>query len=366
MAYSDRPVWTDFSQKELERLQITLPDQAVYRQVKENWDSVAKPLDSLGSFEEIIARIGAISGSAEIDLSRKAVLIFCGDNGIVEEGVSQSGPEVTAAVAKKMGQMCSSVGKMAKQAGADTIVVDIGMQKAEPTPGVLNNKIRCGTRNFLKEPAMTKQETVRAICTGIDLVYDCKKQGYGLIATGEMGIGNTTTSAALAAVLLGCEPERVTGRGAGLDDRRLARKKQVIRQAITQYDLKPGDPLTALQIVGGLDIAGLVGVCMGGALFHVPVVLDGVIALTAALTAERLLPGTKEFLIASHKGKEPAMKQLLSALELEAVIDGKLALGEGTGAVMLFALLDMALCIYENRVTFSDIRIEKYQRYEEQ
>lgn len=252
---------------------------------------------------------------------------------------------------------------MAKRVGAVTIPVDIGIDHSDSIPGVRNEKIRCGTRNFRKEPAMTEEETVKAIVTGIKLVQECKKAGYTLLATGEMGIGNTTTSSAVAAALLQCDPVTVTGKGAGLTEEGLIRKQQIILEAIQNYHLYEADPFTILRTVGGFDIAGLVGVCVGGALFHLPIVLDGVISMVAALVAERLFPGTREYLLPSHKGKEPAVELLMKELRMEPVIDGKMALGEGTGAVMLFALLDVVLQLYETGTTFSGMQMTPYERF---
>ena len=209
---------------------------------------------------------------------------------------------------------------------------------------------------------MLEAEAIRAIATGIDMAFLCKKAGYKILATGELGIGNTTTSSAVAAALLKCEVPKVTGRGAGINDTGLARKQKVIEEAIQTYDLYHADALTILRTVGGLDIAGLVGLCIGGAMCHLPIVLDGVISMVAALLAEQLVPGTKEYYIPSHKGKEPAIEMLAKELELEPVIDGNMALGEGTGAVMMFALLDVALSIYQGKTTFNDIRIGQYER----
>ncbi|MDE6844921.1 MAG: nicotinate-nucleotide--dimethylbenzimidazole phosphoribosyltransferase [Lachnospiraceae bacterium] len=338
-------------------------DEKIYRKVLQNWDAIAKPLDGMGRFETITAQIGAVMGSDEIDISKKAVIIMCADNGIVEEGISQSGQEVTAAVAEQMGKGLSSVGRMAASIGADTIPIDIGINHEEPISGVFDRKIRCGTRNFSKEPAMTEEEAVRAIKAGIEVVSDCKTKGYRLLATGEMGIGNTTTSSAVAAALLQCSVDDVTGRGAGLSDEKLIHKRKIIAEAIEKYDLAGAEPLRVLRTVGGLDIAGLAGVCIGGAVHHIPIVLDGVISMTAALLADRIAPGTVKCLIASHKGKEPAVSRLMRELGIEPVIDGQMALGEGTGAVMMMSLLDMALCIYHERTLFSDIRVEQYERY---
>lgn len=390
----ERPFWnseTAYTWESLLSLKIDRPDEEIRRKVLANWDRVAKPLNGMGRFEDLTAQIGAVLRTEKIDIAKKAVIIMCADNGIVAEGVSQSGQEVTLAVVKNMTNKQSSVGRMAETVRADTIPVDIGINCQEKIPGVLDKKIRCGTRNFNKEPAMTREETLKAIFTGIELVFDCKEKGYGILATGEMGIGNTTTSSAVAAALLGCDAEEVTGRGAGLSDEGLICKLRVIAEALTRYHLRDKEEggkietqrrsertaaqrgvgvedarmraLHVLETVGGLDIAGLVGVCMGGALFRVPIVLDGVISMVAALLAERMLPGTRDYFIPSHKGKEPAAEKIAKELKLHPVIDGEMALGEGTGAVMMFALLDLALAVYQEGASFSDIRVEQYRRY---
>ncbi len=349
---------------DIENLIITKPDENIYKITQDNWDSIAKPIDGMGRFEKIIDQIGAIQGNPKIDISKRAVIIMCADNGIVAEGVSQSGQEVTFSVAKSMAKNQSSVGKMATMIGADTIPVDIGINSREKINGVLDRKVRCGTRNFASEPAMTEKEMLTAIETGIDIVRSCKEDGYRLLATGEMGIGNTTTSSAVVAALLGCDANLVTGKGAGLDSKGLHTKTNVIKNALKKYNLYEADVFTVLRTVGGLDIAGLVGICIGGAIYHIPIVLDGVISMVAALCAERMVCGVKDYIISSHSGKEPAVKLLSEALGLTPVIDGQLALGEGTGAVMMFSLLDMAMIIYRDRTTFSDIKVEQYERYE--
>lgn len=359
----EKPIWNSYTREELAKLTIKAPNQNIYSKILRNWDKVAKPIDGMGRFETLTAQIGAIQGKETIEISKKAVIIMCADNGIVEEGISQSGQEVTLAVLKNMAEKKSSVGKMAELIGADTIPVDIGVNHKGNIPGVLDKKLLYGTRNFKNQPAMTEEETIKAIFTGIEIVWDCKENGYQLLATGEMGIGNTTTSSAITAALLGCEVAEVTGRGAGLSDEKLRHKQEIIENAIKKYELKKADALQILRTVGGLDIAGLTGVCIGGALFQIPIVLDGVISMVAALLAEHIAAGTKSYLIPSHKGKEPAVKLLMNTLKLEPVIDGNMALGEGTGAVMMFSLLDMALRVYQDRTTFSDIQIEPYERF---
>ncbi|MCM1134034.1 MAG: nicotinate-nucleotide--dimethylbenzimidazole phosphoribosyltransferase [Clostridium sp.] len=352
-----------YTAEALRELKIDAPNEEIRKKVLKNWDNVAKPIDGMGRFEALTAQIGAICGSEEIDISKKAVVIMCADNGIVEEKVSQSGQEVTLAVAKNMARKRSSVGRMAETIGADTIPVDIGINCREKIPGVLDRKIRCGTRNFRREPAMTQEEALRAVFTGIEIAAECREKGYKIIATGEMGIGNTTASSAVAAALLGCEAAEVTGRGAGLSDEGLLRKQRIIAEAIEKYELRDADALRVLAAVGGLDMGGLAGICIGGAIFHMPVVLDGVISMAAALAAERLAPGTRAYLLPSHKGKEPVAERLSRELGISPVIDGGMALGEGTGAVMMLALLDMALAVYWEGAAFSDICVEKYERF---
>ena len=359
----ERPIWINYTKEELNQLIIGTPDEAVREQAFKNWDKIAKPLNGMGRFEVLIAKIAAIVKSDTIDISKKAVVIMCADNGVVEEGISQSEQKVTIAVSGMMGQRISSVCHMAKVIGADTIPVDVGINFDGMIQGVLNKKVCLGTRNFMKEPAMTEAEVVQAISVGIEMVASCKEAGYKILATGEVGIGNTTTSSAVATALLQCDASEVTGRGAGLSDDGLVRKQQVIETAVQKYDLYHAEPFTVLQTVGGLDIAGLVGICIGGAMYDVPIVLDGVISMSAALLAERMFPGIKKFYIPSHIGKEPAIKRIAEELELEPVIEGKLALGEGTGAVMMFPLLDMALSVYRNRTTFEDINLEQYKRF---
>lgn len=342
---------------------IDIPDKKIEQEIKANWDRVAKPLDGLGEFEGLLARIGAILGSSEIDIGKKAVIVMCADNGVVAEGVSQSGQEITAAVTENLGKRNTSVCKMAKAVGTEIFPVDVGVNTDRIFPGVISRKVKKGTSDFLLEPAMSEEEAMQAVRVGMELVKECKEAGYTLLGTGEMGIGNTTTSAAMAAALLSVSPEIVVGRGAGLSDEGLATKRRVIADALEKYQLRGTEPMRILCSVGGLDIAGLCGVFLGGAKYHMPIVADGVISAVAALTAERLCPGTKEFIIPSHKGKEPASELLMRELGLSPVLDAGLALGEGTGAVMMFSLLDIAMTLYETGATFADFEIEEYHRF---
>ena len=334
-----------------------------FRQIKQNWDAIAKPLDSLGKFEPLTAKIGAVQRTAHPKADKNALLVFCADNGIVEEGVSQSDKSVTRICAENIAQGKTAAGIMARRSATDIIAVDIGIDSDEVLPGVLNRKIRKGTRNFLKDFAMTESETEKAVQTGIELVSRCKNQGYDILCVGEMGIGNTTTSAAVAALLLGKSAAELAGRGAGLSDEGLRRKISVIQQAVEKYAAFADEPLKVLSAVGGFDIAGMTGVCLGAKKYGVPVVLDGVISLVAALVAERTESGVADYLIPSHKSREPAAQLIMEELKLDAVLDADMALGEGSGAVLVLGILQTVIDVYEKSVPFADSGVEQYKRF---
>ena len=338
--------------------QIRPLDEHAMEQAKKQWNSIAKPLHSLGKLEEHIIRIAGITGDSDVKIEEKALIVMCADNGVVEEGVTQTGQEVTAIVAENFLSGETSAAIMCKKAGARILPIDIGMAGKTKVP---DHKVACGTRNFAKEPAMTREQALQSILTGVRIVEEQKKAGVELLATGEMGIGNTTTSSAVLAALLQIDPEKVTGRGAGLTSAGLSRKIQVIRQALALHKPDANDPVDVLAKVGGFDIGGLAGVYLGAAKMHLPVLIDGFISGTAALLACRLCPEAKEYMIASHKSKEPGMQILLKALGLSASLDCDMCLGEGTGAVAFFPVLDMAAAVYRQMSTFADIQVEEYQ-----
>ena len=330
---------------------------------KDRWNHVAKPLHSLGKLEEMIVRIADIQQTADVCLSPRCVLVFCGDHGVVEEGVTQSGQEVTALVAKSIAEGTANVNLMASAAQADVFAVDMGM--AQDVPGTIRLKNAYGTENMAKGPAMTRSQTEAAVRSGIDLVGQMKEKGYCLIATGEMGIGNTTASTALACALLGLEPGDIVGRGAGLSDSGLTRKQNAIERALFINHPDPHDPMDMLAKVGGYEIAGMVGAFLGGMRYRVPVVIDGVISAVAALTAVRICPECRKFLLPSHMSREPAMVKIVQELGLDPIIHADMALGEGTGAVALFPLLDMAHRVYAGEHTFDDLGMDAYTPQEE-
>ena len=334
-------------------------DQNAAAECRRRWDSIAKPLHSLGWMEDVCAIIAAAQHSSEIVTNKKILVPMCADNGIVAEGVTQTGQEVTAIVAENFLDEKSCAAIMCRVSGADIFPIDIGM--AVDTPRVEKRKIAYGTKNFAKEPAMTKEEAVKALEVGIRLVGELKEKGYRLIATGEMGIGNTTTSSAVAASLLGVPAEEMTGRGAGLSSAGLEKKISVIRDAIERWDLTKADPLTVLSHVGGFDIAGICGMFLGGAYFHVPVLIDGFISSVGALLATRLAPASVSYMIASHVSKEPAAHRILNEIGLTPALHASMCLGEGSGAVAVFPLIEMAADIYHKMSTFEQIQVEAYQ-----
>ena len=250
---------------------------------------------------------------------------------------------------------------MARKAGAEVIPVDIGVARPVVGEHIRQCCIRRGTANMTKGPAMTREEAAKAIMIGVELVGELKEKGVRLLATGEMGIGNTTTSSAIVSVLLGKDPAEVTGRGAGLTSEGLERKIHAIETAIAVNQPDPTDGLDVLHKVGGLDIAGLAGVFLGGAYYRIPVLVDGFISSAAALAAAAICPTAKDYMLASHASNEPAGRMVLEALGLEPFLYAGMCLGEGTGAVAVMPLLEMGAAVYREMCTFEATDIEAYE-----
>ena len=327
-------------------------------QARMRWDAVAKPLRSLGRLEDLIAQIADIQGTPDVRIDKRCALIFCGDHGVVREGVSQSGSEVTALVAKSIAEGTGNVNLMADAAQMDVFAVDMGMIAS--VPGTIDRRTDAGTADMTQGSAMTRAQAEQAVQAGIDLMGDMKERGYQIIVVGEMGIGNTTAAAAITSVLLDLPAETVTGRGAGLSDAGLERKIEAIRRAIQANRPDRDDPLDVLAKLGGFEIAGMVGAYLGGARHGLPAVVDGIVSAAAALTAVRICPGTKGFMLPSHAGRGKMADALMNALGLRPVLDADLALGEGTGGVLLLPLLDMALRVYHGPHTFAALGMKAY------
>lgn len=330
---------------------------------QQRWNQVAKPLHSLGRLEDLVVQLAGIQRTVDVRIDKRCALVFCADHGVAAEGVAQSASDVTALVARSIAQGTANINRMAAASGTDVFAIDMGM--LSPVEGTVNGRIACGTQNMARTPAMTRKQAQDAVQAGIDLVEEMNNRGYQLIATGEMGIGNTTAATAMACALLGAAPDEWTGRGAGLSDAGLARKRSVIRQALKLHQPDGNDPLDVLSKVGGFEIAGMAGAFLGGSRHGVPVIIDGVISAVAALTAARMDPAAAECMLPSHLSREPAMARIMEALGLQPILHADMALGEGTGAVALIPLLDMALKVYHSAHTFDDLGMAPYVPQEE-
>lgn len=341
------------------------------RLAKAHWDSIAKPIDSLGLLEDHVVKLCCIAKSpTPYDLQKKALVVFCGDHGVVSEGVTQTGKEVTRIVSENFAKGCSTVNIMARTAGADVYPVDIGMdtprypEKKLVQGAVIDRKVARGTKNIAKEAAMTVEQCKKALAVGTEIVKELKEKGYSILATGEMGIGNTTPTSALAAIFLEQPAEKVTGKGAGLSDEGILKKRRAVQQAALRVKEKGlTDPVEILAEAGGYEIAGMAGLFLGGMKYRIPVVIDGAISAVAALVAYKMNPCTADFMLASHVSAESAGELALKELGLKAMVYGKLCLGEGTGAVTLFPLLDMAMEVYRRMGTFEAYQIDPYERF---
>lgn len=339
--------------------EIRPPEESAAQAAQKQWASCAKPLGSLGLLEDTITAIAALTSSAQVQLTPRTVLVLCADNGVVAQGVSQSGSEVTAIVARALAAGQSNVCRMAAVASCKVLPVDMGIRDFAPVPGVHASRIGNGTADITLGPAMTRAQAEQAILAGMELVRQQKEAGMQLLATGEMGIGNTTTATAMTCALLGRTPREMTGRGAGLSDEGLCRKRNAIERALAVNQPDAEDPVDVLAKVGGFDLAGLCGVFLGGALYRVPVLMDGAISAAAALCAVRLCPAASGAVFATHQSAEPAGKWLLQALGKQPLITAEMRLGEGTGAVAAMPLLDMALAVYQGS-TFADYGMQPY------
>ena len=338
---------------------ITPPDEDMRAAAHEHWASRAKPLGGLGELENIIEDAAALTGSIMPDIGLRTLFVLCADNGIVSHGVTQTDSSVTRAVAENLVLNRTSACCMARTADCRVVPVDMGI-KGGTVEGTLNRRMGDGTADFTLGPAMSEEQLLNAIQAGILLVREEKARRTGLICTGEMGIGNTTTSSAVASVLLSESVEKMTGRGAGLSDEGLKRKCEVIRRGIEVNRPDKNDVLDTLAKLGGFDIAGMCGLFLGGAIECVPVIADGFISTVAALCAVKLCPMASKAIFASHLSGEGAAAIVLNALGKKPMINASMRLGEGTGAVASLPLWDMAMSVYRDCYSFTDGGIEQY------
>lgn len=318
-------------------------------------DRLTKPRGALGVLEVLGVRLAAVAGACPPPVPEPAtVAVFAGDHGVLAEGVSPWPQEVTAQMVANLCAGGAAVNVLARHAGARVVVVDVGVASAlDDAPGLVIRKVRAGTDNLAHGPAMTRDEAALALGVGAAVAADAVAGGARCLLTGDMGIGNTTPSAAVVAAFTGQAPEEVTGRGTGIDDRTWARKVEVVRAAVDR--LPPGavdDPLGVLASVGGLEIAALAGFVVGGAAARVPVLVDGVVALAGVLVAAALAPVAVDFCFAGHRSPEPGASAALAALGLHPVLDLGMRLGEGTGACLALPVLQAAAKVLREMATF--------------
>jgi nicotinate-nucleotide--dimethylbenzimidazole phosphoribosyltransferase len=345
-------MWKQAS-KQIQPLEKSWLDRAKIRV-----DSLTKPRGSLGFLEKIAERVVAIRQEEIPVLEKKEVFVFVGDHGVVSEGVSAYPQGVTAAMVKNFLHGGAAINVLARCVGAQVSVIDIGMaEDLQDAPGLIQRKIRKGTGNIAKEPAMTVEQAQKAMNVGVEMAEEAYARGVSMIATGDMGIGNTTPSSALFSALLPADVAGVTGKGTGLDEEGVKHKVRVIETALKANRISLGEPLATLGAVGGLEIAGICGLCLGGAARRMIVVVDGFISTAGALAAMRLNPVVTDYLFFSHQSSEAGHQTFFQKEGIRPILHLDLRLGEGTGAALVMHLIEDAVRIYNEMATFEEMGI---------
>ena len=332
----------------LDEMKIEPTSTDIKNDIYHKWDLMDKPQNSLGNIEKMVAKYGSMLGNELPEELKPAMLLMCGDHGIAKYGVSAYPPEVTIQMINGYMRGTAGANVMARHANTDLFVVDVGVN-ADLTnlKGVRNEKVAWGTEDFTKGPAMTKNQAIKALQVGIKVADECIDKGYNLLVTAEMGIGNTTSTAAIASAMLNLEPELTVGRGTGINDERMQIKRRVVAEGLAVNSPIADDALDVLCKLGGYDHAGLAGMIIGGARRRVPTMIDGVNATAAALIAWKLYPECSEYMLCSHLSEEIAHKKMLSQLNLHPIVDAGMRLGEGTGASLAIVVLQTALGLYK-------------------
>lgn len=338
---------------------ITPLDQGAMEAARTRQQELTKPAGSLGRLEEIAIQLAGITGQPKPEVRRKAVIVMAGDHGVTAEGVSAYPAEVTPQMVYNFLRGGAAINALAKFAGARVLVVDIGVAADVTHPELVSRKVAYGTANMAKGAAMTREQMVEAILVGVDVFEAQFEQGIDLVATGDMGIGNTTASSAIAAALLGKPVSSVTGRGTGINDEQLTHKIEVIERALEQNRPDLRDAFDVLMKVGGFEIAGLVGVIIAAAARRVPVVIDGLISGAAALLAVEMQPIIRDYLFAGHRSVEQGHRLMLEHMRLAPLLDLNLRLGEGTGAVLAMSIIEAALRAHNEMATFAEAGVSE-------
>lgn len=336
---------------------ITELDKNAIEEAKKRVDFLAKPLGSLGRLEDIAIKLAGITGKVKNKINKKCIVIMSSDNGVVEEGVASAPQSVTLAQTINFSRGLTGVATLAKENNTDLMVVDIGVNTDKKIPGAIDRKIRKGTSNIVNGQAMSYDECIRAISTGLEMAKKAYEDGYSILGVGEMGIGNTTTSSSVLVSLTGCSIEEAVGKGAGITKEAFEKKKWVVSEAIRVNKPNEKDIIDVISKVGGFDIAGMVGVFLGAAYYKVPVVIDGFISAVAALAAVRLNPLVKEYLISSHCSKEIGYNIAMKEMMLEPMLNLDMRLGEGSGCPIAFSIVEFSCAMMNNMGTFAEAEI---------
>ena len=339
---------------------IRPPDEEIMRKARLRQDRLTKPRGSLGRLEELSVKIAGITGKVTPRIEQKAIVTMAGDHGVIAEGVSAYPQEVTAQMVYNFLRGGAGINVFARHIGARVVVVDMGVAaNLELHPSLVSRKIAFGTRNMAKEPAMSREQALRAIVSGIEVINDEVAKGLDIVGVGDMGIGNTTPSSAICAAITGEPVAKVTGKGVGISDEQLASKVKVIETALALNKPDPKDAIDVLSKVGGFEIGGIAGIILGAAAQHIPVVIDGFIAGAAALIATGLCPRVKQYLIAAHMSAEAGHRVILDYLGLKPILDLEMRLGEGTGAALAISIIEAAAKALAKMATFADAGVSE-------
>ncbi len=332
-------------------------DQKAMEKARRRMDVLTKPQGSLGRMEDLAIQLAGINGDFFPCDTKKRVVVMAADHGVTEEGISAYPSEVTAQMVANFTGGGAAINVLGRQNDVEVIVADIGVKVDTDLPGVKRVRVKAGTDNFRRGPAMSRSETLQAITAGIECADEAEKDGVKALATGEMGIGNTTASSAVMAALTGYEASLVVGRGTGLDDEKLRYKQEVVTKSLELHQPEFSDPLEVLSKVGGLEIAALTGLILGAAQRRIPIVVDGFISSTAALAAVKFCPNAWHYLLPSHLSAESGHALLMDYLNLKPYINMGMRLGEGTGAVLGMNLLEAAARVTLEMATFEDANV---------
>ncbi len=333
-------------------------DSEAMEKARERQDDLTKPRGSLGKLEEISIKLAGIQGNAIPEIKNKVIFTFAGDHGIVEEGISAYPSEVTKQMVLNFLNGGAAINVLARHVNARVVVADLGVSGDIEAPELIVKKVGYGTKNFAREPAMTRAQAVEAIEAGIE-IFNKQFRGAELIALGDMGIGNTTSSSAICSAITGRAPEEVTGRGTGIGEEAYRKKVTIIRKALELHKPEGRDAIDVLSKVGGFEIAGLAGVTLAAASNRVAVVSDGFISTTGALIAHTLNPDVSDYIFAAHRSVEKGHEIILEHMKLEPVLDLNLRLGEGTGAALAMSIIEAGVKILREMATFSGAGVSK-------